>query len=47
MKINFSLPMMIFTILILNIWKRFEVTTLPGLLSCIIAFGLIGWWWRK
>jgi hypothetical protein len=38
---------MIFTIIVLQVWKRFEINTLPGLFSNLIAFGLIGWYWRK
>ena len=47
MKINWSLPSMFFTIIMLNIWRVSPTDSIRGLLASFISFGLIGWWWRK
>ena len=36
---------MLFTILLLNIWKYTD--GLANLFAALSAFGLIGWFWRK
>lgn len=48
MKINWlSLLTMLITIMVLNIWKISEIGSINYYLSTFIAFGLMGWWWKK